>query len=194
VHFQLDEQLIVIPALGVSIFLGLCGSFCGRRWLFSDYRWCWRGLNSSSPSYKGCPKQNLRFSDGQNRCSTVSPFLHALVLDPPEAFVGNSFTTYGGCGPCFSLSQSDLVHPYCDFFLLGPTDLLPQELGLVIEEFVQGDEVGNYVVQKVFLVAVPFQVSHAGLPNWGSDGGENTSSVWGRGVPRRSDTGSEGLF
>jgi hypothetical protein len=25
--------------------------------------------------------------------------------------------------------------------------LLPQELGLVIEEFVQGDEVGNYVVQ-----------------------------------------------
>jgi hypothetical protein len=27
--------------------------------------------------------------------------------------------------------------------------LLPQELGLVIEEFVQGDEVGNYVVQQV---------------------------------------------
>jgi hypothetical protein len=25
--------------------------------------------------------------------------------------------------------------------------LLPQELGLVIKEFVQGDEVGNYVVQ-----------------------------------------------
>jgi hypothetical protein len=55
--------------------------------------------------------------------------------------------------------------------LLGPTDLLPQELGLVIEEFVQGDGVGNYVVQQVFLVAVSFQVSHAGLPNWGSDGG-----------------------
>jgi hypothetical protein len=48
--------------------------------------------------------------------------------------------------------------------------LLPQELGLVIKEFVQGDEVGNYVVQKVFLVAAPFQVSHAGLPDWGSDG------------------------
>jgi hypothetical protein len=49
--------------------------------------------------------------------------------------------------------------------------LLPQELGLIIKEFVQRDEVGNYVVQKVFLVAVSFQVSHAGLPDWGSDGG-----------------------
>jgi hypothetical protein len=55
--------------------------------------------------------------------------------------------------------------------LLGPADLLPQELGLVIKEFVQGHEVGNYVVQQVFLVAASFQVSHAGLPNWGSDGG-----------------------
>jgi hypothetical protein len=73
--------------------------------------------------------------------------LHALVLDPPEAFIGNSFSAYGGCGPCFGLSYSDLVHHHCDFSLLGPTDLLPQELGLVIEEFVQGDEVvGNYVV------------------------------------------------
>jgi hypothetical protein len=27
------------------------------------------------------------------------------------------------------------------------------------------------VVQQVFLVVVSFQVSHAGLPNWGSDGG-----------------------
>jgi hypothetical protein len=42
------------------------------------------------------------------------------------------------------------------------------------------------VVQKVFLVAAPFQVSHAGLPDWGYDGeGGNTSSVWGRGVSRR---------
>jgi hypothetical protein len=49
--------------------------------------------------------------------------------------------------------------------LLGLTDLLPQELGLVIKEFVQGDEVGNYMLQKVFLVAAPFQVSHAGLPD-----------------------------
>jgi tryptophanase len=42
---------------------------------------------------------------------------------------------------------------------------------LVIKEFVQGDEVGNYVVQQVFLAAASFQVSHAGLPDWGSDGG-----------------------
>jgi hypothetical protein len=90
---------------------------------------CWRGFNSSSPPYKGCPKQDLCFSNGRNGCSTISPFLHALILDPPEAFMGNSFTTYGGCSPCFSLSHSDLVHPYCDFFLLGPTDFLPQEFG-----------------------------------------------------------------
>jgi hypothetical protein len=50
--------------------------------------------------------------------------------------MGNSFTDYGSCGPFFSLSHSDLVHPYCDFCLLGLTDLLPQELGLVIKEFV----------------------------------------------------------
>jgi hypothetical protein len=55
--------------------------------------------------------------------------------------------------------------------LLDPTDLLPQVLGLVIEELIQGDKVGDYVVQQVFLVAVSYHVSHAGLPNWGSDGG-----------------------
>jgi hypothetical protein len=44
-------------------------------------------------------------------------------------------------------------------------------LGLVIEELIQGDKVGNYMVQQVFLVAASFQVSHVGLPNWGSDGG-----------------------
>jgi hypothetical protein len=38
-------------------------------------------------------------------------------------------------------------------------------LGLVIEELIQGDKVGDYVVQQVFLVAASFQVSHAGLPN-----------------------------
>jgi hypothetical protein len=49
--------------------------------------------------------------------------------------------------------------------LLGPTDLLPEELGLIIKEFVQGDEVGTYMVQKVFLVAALFQVSHVSLPD-----------------------------
>jgi hypothetical protein len=84
--------------------------------------------------------------------------------------MGNGFTAYGGRGPCFSLSHSDLVDPYRYFCLLGSTDLFPQELGLAIKEFVQGDEVGNYTVQQVFLVAAPFQVSHAGLPDWGFDG------------------------
>jgi hypothetical protein len=98
----------------------------------------------------------LSFSNGWNGYSAVGPFLHALVLDSPKAFLVNGFTTYGGCGPCFSLSHSDLVHPYCDFRLLGLTDLLPQVLGLVIEELIQGDKVGNYVVQQVFLVAASF--------------------------------------
>jgi hypothetical protein len=120
--------------------------------------------------------------------------LHALILDPPMAFMGNRFTTYGVCGPCFSLSYSDLVHPYCDFCLIGPTDLLPQELGLVINEIIQGDEVGHYMVQKVFLVAAAFQVSHAGLPDWGSDGGGNIKSVWGRGALRKSGISSRGIF
>jgi hypothetical protein len=44
-------------------------------------------------------------------------------------------------------------------------------LGLVIEKLIQEDKVGDYVVQQIFLVAASFQVSHAGLPNWGSDGG-----------------------
>jgi hypothetical protein len=94
-----------------------------------------------------------------------------LVLDSPEAFLGNDFTAYGGCSPGFCLSHSDLVHPHCYFSLLGPTDLLPQVLGLVIEELIQGDKVGNYMVHQVFLVAASFQVSHANLPNWGSHGG-----------------------
>jgi hypothetical protein len=53
--------------------------------------------------------------------------------------MGNNFTAYGGCSPCFSLNHLDLVHPHCDFSLLGSTDLLPQEFDLVIKEFVQGD-------------------------------------------------------
>jgi hypothetical protein len=43
--------------------------------------------------------------------------------------------------------------------------------GLVIKELIQGDKVGDYVVLQVFLVAASFQVPHAGLPYWGSDGG-----------------------
>jgi hypothetical protein len=113
----------------------------------------------------------LSFSNGWNECSAIGPFLHALVLDSPEAFLGNDFTAYGDYGPCFSLSHSDLVHPHCDFSLLGPTDLFPQVPGLVIKELIQGYKVGDYVVQQIFLVAVAFQVPHAGLPNWGSDGG-----------------------
>jgi hypothetical protein len=56
--------------------------------------------------------------------------------------MGNSFTTYGGCGPCFILGYSNLVHSYCDFCLFSMTDLLPQEPSLIVKELIQGDEVG----------------------------------------------------
>jgi hypothetical protein len=36
---------------------------------------------------------------------------------------------------------------------------------LLVEELIQGDEVGDHMVQKVFLMAVPFQVPHVGLPD-----------------------------
>jgi hypothetical protein len=36
---------------------------------------------------------------------------------------------------------------------------------LLVEELIQGDEVGDHMVQKVFLMAAPFQVPHAGLPD-----------------------------
>jgi hypothetical protein len=92
VHFQRNEQFIIVLAFGVSIPLGLCRNFCGRCWWFGDYWWCWRGFNSSSPSYKGRSKQDLCFFNGWNGRSVVGPFLHGLVLDPPEAFMGNGFT------------------------------------------------------------------------------------------------------
>jgi hypothetical protein len=41
---------------------------------------------------------------------------------------------------------------------------------LLVEELVQGDEVGDHMVQKVFLMAAPFQVPHAGLPDLRPDG------------------------
>jgi hypothetical protein len=41
---------------------------------------------------------------------------------------------------------------------------------LLVEELVQGDEVGDHMVQKVFLMATPFQVPHAGLPDLHPDG------------------------
>jgi hypothetical protein len=41
---------------------------------------------------------------------------------------------------------------------------------LLVEELVQGDEVCDHMVQKVFLMAAPFQVPHAGLPDLCPDG------------------------
>jgi hypothetical protein len=43
-------------------------------------------------------------------------------------------------------------------------------LGVLVEELVQGDEVGDHMVQKVFLMAAPFQVPHVCLPDLCPDG------------------------
>jgi hypothetical protein len=79
--------------------------------------------------------------------------------------MSDGFATYSGRGPCFGLSHPDLVHPHCKLSLLGPVGLLPQESGLLVEELIQEDEVGDHIVQEVFLMAAPFQVPHAGLPD-----------------------------
>jgi hypothetical protein len=41
---------------------------------------------------------------------------------------------------------------------------------LLVEELVHGDEIGDHKVQKVFLMAAPFLVPHAGLQDLRPDG------------------------
>jgi hypothetical protein len=91
-------------------------------------------------------------------------------MDLPEVLMSDGFATYSGHDSCFSLSHPDLVHPHCKLCLLGPVGLLPYESGLLIKKLVQGHEVGDHMVQKVFLMAAPFKIHHAGLPDLRPDG------------------------
>jgi hypothetical protein len=71
-------------------------------------------------------------------CSTSGPILHAPISGLPEALLGDRFATDCGCGSRLGVGGSDLLYPYCELCLLGSMGLLPQKVGLLIKELVQG--------------------------------------------------------
>ena len=77
------------------------------------------------------------FSDGRDWGPTSGPFLHAPVSGLPEAFLGNCFTADRGCGSCLGLGGSYLLQSHCELSLLSTMGLLPQQVGLFIEELIQ---------------------------------------------------------
>src|SRR6185437_12910387 len=89
--------------------------------------------------------------------STVSPFLHTLVPGLPEAFLSNCFTADRGCGSCLGLGCSYLLQSHCELCLLGSMGLLPQNVGLLVKELIQGGQVGSHLVQRVHFMAALFQ-------------------------------------
>ena len=60
------------------------------------------------------------------------------VPDLPEALLGNRFAADRGCGSCLGLGCPDLLQSYRELGLLGSMGLLPQNIGLLIKEMVQG--------------------------------------------------------
>jgi hypothetical protein len=78
------------------------------------------------------------FPNCRDWCSTLGPFLHTPVSGLLEALLGDCFAADRGCGSCFGLGCSNLLQSYCELCLLGSMGLLPQEVGLLIEELVQG--------------------------------------------------------
>jgi hypothetical protein len=95
--------------------------------------------------------------------------LYGTILNLPEALMGDGFTAYSGRSSCFGLSHPNLVHPDRKLCLLGPFNLRPEEACLFVEEAVQGDKIGDHMIQNVIVMTSTFQVPHAGLPDWGSD-------------------------
>jgi hypothetical protein len=78
------------------------------------------------------------FANCWDWCSTPGPILHAPVSGLPEALLGDGFAADRGCGPCLGVGSSDLLYPHCELRLLGSMGLLPQKVGLLIKELVQG--------------------------------------------------------
>ena len=78
------------------------------------------------------------FSDGRNWGPTSGPFLHVPVSGLSEALLCNCFTADRGCGSCLGLGCSDLLEPHREFSLLSMMGLLPQQVGLLVKELVQG--------------------------------------------------------
>ena len=76
------------------------------------------------------------FPNCRNWRSASGPFLHMLVTGLPEALLSNRFTADHGCGSCLGLGCSDLLEPHRELSLLGTMGLLPQQVGLFIEELI----------------------------------------------------------
>jgi hypothetical protein len=77
-------------------------------------------------------------SNCRDWCSTSGPILHTPVSGLPEAFLGDCFAADRGCGSCLGMGGSDLLQSHCELCLLGSMGLLPQKVGLLIKELVQG--------------------------------------------------------
>ena len=77
------------------------------------------------------------FFDGRNWGPTSGPFLHVPVWGLSEALLCNCFTADRGCGSCLGLGCSDLLESHRELSLLGTMGLLPQQVGLFIEELIQ---------------------------------------------------------
>ena len=55
-----------------------------------------------------------------------------------EALQGNRFAADCGCGSCLGLGYPDLLQSYRNLCLLGSMGLLPQDVGLLVKELIQG--------------------------------------------------------
>ena len=78
------------------------------------------------------------FSDGRNWGSTPGPFLHAPVSGLSEVLLSNCFTADRGCGSCLGLGCSYLLQSHHELCLLGSMGLLPQNVGFLVKELIQG--------------------------------------------------------
>src|SRR6185503_14113827 len=104
------------------------------------------------------------FSNCRDWGSASGPFLHTPISGLPEALLSNRFAADRGCGSCLGLQS------YRELCLLGSMGLLPQNIGLLVKELIQGGYVSSHLVQRVFFMAAPFQTPHACFPSWGPDG------------------------
>ena len=70
--------------------------------------------------------------------STSGPFLHTPVSGLPEALLSNCFAADRSCGSCLALGYPDLLQSYRELCMLGSMGLLPQDVGLLVKELIQG--------------------------------------------------------
>ena len=133
------NELSLLAVLCVSVFQGLLSSlsFNGGSWPFRVLVWGLWGPQKWSPSYDGCPKQDMGFPNCRDWRSTSGPFLHAPVPGLPEALLGNRFAADRGCSSCLGLGCSNLLESHRELCLLGTMGLLPQQVSLFIEELIQ---------------------------------------------------------